>query len=236
MTDAGAVSGTGEASIGDKRDRFAEALADDVGSRGEHFLHAGSALGSFIANDDDVAGLDASRKDALASVLLRIEANGLAGELHHGRRDTALLDDGALLREIAPKDGEAAILRVGIRDGADDIGVFDFCRAHLLPDCFTAHRWARGVEKWRRGDTFQDGHDAACAIDVDDVVGAAGGDLADVRRRGRNFVHALEGIIDAGFAGDGERMEDGVGRAAHGHIESQGVIEGVACDEVAWAR
>src|SRR5258708_11292928 len=33
-------------------------------------------------------------------------------------------------------------------------------------------------------------------------------------------------VGDAGFARDGQRMEDGVGRTAHRHIQGDGIIEG----------
>src|SRR5438105_6892473 len=52
-----------EAAIGDEADRFAEPLADERGSGRQHLAHAGTALRSLVADDDDVARLDPVGED-----------------------------------------------------------------------------------------------------------------------------------------------------------------------------
>ena len=61
----GAVAGAGEAAVGDQRHVVAQALADDGGSDRQHLLHPRPALGAFVADDYDVAGLDFAPLDGL---------------------------------------------------------------------------------------------------------------------------------------------------------------------------
>ena len=51
--------GSGETPVGEKGDGVGE-LGDslDGGSDGEHFAHAGAAAGAFVADDEDVVGVD----------------------------------------------------------------------------------------------------------------------------------------------------------------------------------
>ncbi len=67
--------------------------------------------------------------------------------------------------------------------------------------------------------------DAAGAVHVLDVVVGGGRDLAQARHAAGDVVNALDVVRDAGLAGDGEGVEDGVGGAAHGDIEREGVVE-----------
>ena len=58
---------------------------------GEHLAHARAALGALVADDDDVAGLDAAGEDRLHRAVLAVEHPGRAleavevdaGDLHH---------------------------------------------------------------------------------------------------------------------------------------------------------
>ena len=43
--------------------------------------------------------------------------------------------------------------------------------------------------------------------------------------RVRNLVDALKRIIDAALVREGQRVQDGIGRAAHGHIEREGIVD-----------
>ena len=48
----------------------------------------------------------------------------------------------------------------------------------------------------------------------------------------RNFVGHVEGQLDAALVGDGGQVEHGVGRAAQGHVDGLGVVEGGAGHDV----
>ena len=49
----------------------------------------------------------------------------------------------------------------------------------------------------------------------------------------RELVDAVEVVRDAGLVRDGQRVQHGVGAAAHGHVEDEGVVERLARDDVA---
>ena len=74
-------------------------------------------------------------------------------------------------------------------------------------------------------DAAQDRVNAAGVVAIFDVITAARGDFADVRRAVAEFVDALDVVFDAGFAGDGQDVQHGVGASAHRHVEDHGVVE-----------
>ena len=100
------VRGAAEAAVGDQRHRFAESLADERSRDGQHFAHAGTALGSFVANHDHVAGLNFSLLHGFECRFLGIE---------YPRRScvknplvTGKLHDAAFGSERAAQNREAA--------------------------------------------------------------------------------------------------------------------------------
>ncbi len=169
--------------------------------------------------------LDLARQNAGARLLLRVEADRLARERHHRRRHAALLDDGPLFRQIAPEHGQSAVLRIGILQGADDVVVRNPGRVDLLADRLPADGGRVRLDQFAR-QALQNRHDPAGAVQVHDVVVARRRQLADVGRARRNLVHARQGVVDPRLAGYGERVEHRVRRAAHRHVERDGVIHG----------
>ena len=100
MADHEAVSGPGEAPVGDERDRLGEALSDNRTRDMEHLAHSGPAVRPFVPDHDDVARADRPCFHGCERVLLRVEhARGtavkgavVAGELHDApvRRQVAI--------------------------------------------------------------------------------------------------------------------------------------------------
>src|SRR5262252_8272552 len=74
MANAEAVRRTGKPSVGQQRDRLADALAVERCGRRQHLTHAGPAARALIANDDDVAFFVPALLDSLERVLLAVEA------------------------------------------------------------------------------------------------------------------------------------------------------------------
>src|SRR5690606_4688226 len=99
MADAEAARGAREAAIGDQRDLLAHAEAIERGGGREHFAHARAALGPFVADDDDFAGLDVASLDRGEGVFLAIEAARRPFELK--ARHASNLHDRAIRREAA---------------------------------------------------------------------------------------------------------------------------------------
>ena len=73
MANTGSVRGSGKTAVRNKRHFRAKALPHNIGSGSQHFLHAGAALGSFIAYDNHIAGLHLPGKDAFAGLFLRLD-------------------------------------------------------------------------------------------------------------------------------------------------------------------
>ena len=133
MSDTGAAGTAREAAIGDQSHAFAESRAHDVGGGREHFLHAGSATGTLVADDHAVASLDHALEDAVAGFFLGFEDHGWTAELEHVRGHTGLLHHGATFGEVAVENGQAAIGGVGVLDRADHLVIPDFGAGHVLP-------------------------------------------------------------------------------------------------------
>ncbi len=67
-------------------------------------------------------------------------------------------------------------------------------------------------------------------------IGAGRGNFADIWRDVGELVDAFLGIVESGFVGEGEGVEDGVSGAAHGKVENEGVVDRFWRDDVAWAN
>ena len=137
------------------------------------------------------------------------------------------------------KNGETAVLGICVLDRADHIVVGDFRGLDLSAELLTGN--GRGIEVELKGflrafreigDALHNGHDPARSVDIGDMIVTGRRDLADVRRYGRNLVHTLERILNARLARDGESVKNGVGGAAHRHIESKSVVERITRDEI----
>ena len=80
--------------------------AFDGGGDGEHLAHAGAAARAFVADDEDVAGVDLAGFDGGVAVLFVVEDAGGAGVVE--ALVAGDLDDAAFGREVAAQDDEAA--------------------------------------------------------------------------------------------------------------------------------
>ncbi len=78
----------------------------------------------------------------------------------------------------------------------------------------------------------QDGHDTARAAHILDMPLVGGRHLADVRYARTDLVKPFQGIDHTRFPGDGQRVQHGIGRAAHGHVQGEGIVDGFGCHNV----
>src|ERR1700677_2972066 len=105
---------TGESAVGDQGAGFSEPLRFDVAGRIEHFLHAGSAARTLVADHDDIAGFDLATENALDSGILALEDPRRPLEFQNAGIDARRLHDAAIDGEIARQHGEPAVLREGM--------------------------------------------------------------------------------------------------------------------------
>ena len=101
------VCGAAEAAVGEQGDGVGEGGdAFDGGGDGEHLTHAGAAFGAFVADDEDVAGVDFSGFDGDVAVFFVLEdARGAGVEQPLVAGD---LDDAAVRGEVAAENDETA--------------------------------------------------------------------------------------------------------------------------------
>ena len=234
VADAVAARAAREPAVGDQADLAAQAHAHD-GRRGrEHLLHAGTALGAFIANHHHMPFLDLAVEDARHRVFFAVEADGGAGVLEDVGRHARRLDDRAVRGDVAEQHRQPARFRVGRVEAADDLGVLRGGAGDVLAEGLLRDRGAVKMENAVLLREFrEDGGDAARAVHVFHMDFVRGRDLADVRDTGGDVVEALQRILDIAFARDGEGVEHGVGGAAHGHVERERVVDGLRGDDVA---
>jgi hypothetical protein len=150
MADRQAGGAAGEAAIGDQRAGLAEALRLQIAGRIEHFLHAGAAARPFVADDDDIAGLDLVGQDRLDAGVLAFEHPGRAGEFQDRFIDARGLHDTAVERQVAFQHGKATILGKRILGRADDTLLpveIEFVPAAILAEGDLRRHAARGRQK-----------------------------------------------------------------------------------------
>ena len=88
--------------VGQQRHVVAQAGTHDGGGRRQHFRHAGSAFGTFVANDDDVAFVDLLLFQGREHLFFGIEHVGGSGK--HESLFAGDLGDRTFGREVASQD------------------------------------------------------------------------------------------------------------------------------------
>ena len=175
MADGSAPGGAGETSVGDEGHRCAQTHTANGGGGIQHLPHAGAALGALVADDHHITGLNASGIDDLDSLLLGIEHPGGAGVLHHLGSHGGLLDDTAVLRQVAKENGNTAGRQIGIVDGADDLRVAVDRIRNILAHRLTGAGNEVGADQSGIRQLLNDGIDAAGPLQVLHKGGACGG-------------------------------------------------------------
>ena len=138
--------------------------------------------------------------------------------------------------EIAEQHGQAALLAVGIVQRADHVAIFHDRVADVFAQRFAGDGDAVEIQRARfAGEGFEDRADSAGTIDIFHVIFAGRRDFADIRHARADFVEMGQVEWLSGFDGDGQRVQHRVGRAAHGHIEGEGVFESLVGEDVARA-
>ena len=228
VADHKAVRPAGKTAVGDQGDVAAQALAGDGAGGGEHLPHAGTAARPFVADDDDVALDHGAVKYFFQRRLLGMEDARPALEAEaFPARD---FGDGALRGQVAVKDDQMAVLLDRIGEGADDFLQRRIGRhgGQILRQGFAGDGQAAAVQqtgvqqglhhRLDAADGDQFGHEifsARLEVGEDGDTPADGGEI-------------IQGEFDAGAPGDGQQVEDGVGRAAQGNDDGDGVFKGAA--------
>ena len=144
---------------------------------------------------------------------------------HHFRRDSAALDDAAVLRDVAPQDRDAAGLGVRIFERTNDLGVAINHALQVLADRLAGAGDEREVEEAALRQLLHDGRNAARCVQLLDMVRTCRGEVADVRNFAGKLVERFELERNACLVRDREQMQNRVGRAADRHLAGQRIAE-----------
>ena len=90
MTYRRSAARTAETAVCDEGNASVKPLSCDRSRRREHLRHSRSALRTLIADNHDIARLNAAVKDSVVSLLLAVEDFRSPGEVHHLRLDRSL--------------------------------------------------------------------------------------------------------------------------------------------------
>ena len=119
MADGQARGAARKAAIGQQRAGFAQALGLDVAGGVQHLLHAGAALGAFVAHDDHIARLDLVGQDVGHGFVLRLDHMGGAFKHQQAVVHACGLDHAAVDGDVAGQHSQAAFLGESVLVGAD---------------------------------------------------------------------------------------------------------------------
>ena len=125
-----AVAGTREASVCNQRHMVSQILANKRGCHTEHFAHTGAASGAFIADDNNIAFINAARLDDREAIFFTIKNARRA--FKEKRAMSCKLYHAAFRGEVAVKNTIAAALFHGRVPCADNILALSFRGVHNL--------------------------------------------------------------------------------------------------------
>lgn len=234
VTDQEAVRAAGEAAVGDESAGGAEAGAHECGGGLEHLGHAGSALGAGVADDNDGLFLlfDLVALESGDEIVLVVEDAGLADEA--GAFLAGDLADGAAGGQGAAEDLNVAGLLDGVGQRPDDllVGWEVGNLLEVLGKGLTRDGHAGAVDDALLEQELEQGGGAADVVQVSHDVLARWLQVGQERGAVRDLLEVLDVELDANRVGDGDQVEDGIGRATGDVDDDHGVLEGLASQDV----
>ena len=236
MTDHAADGAAGEAPVRDERHGAGKSETAHHMRRGQHFAHTGSRHGSFVTDDNAVAGLQTALtgNDLVIEGYFAVIADGTTGMLQHFRNNAAGLDDAAVRRKIAAKNGKTAFFIVRIIKGMDHAGILDLgVLGHLIQSLAVNGAGAAVEVSGVDALTNDRGECSGTAEVLYGVRVVARIELDDLRRGTAGAAEVLQRQTVARLRGDCGQVECGIGGAAHHHIDAQRIFECFPRDDVA---
>src|SRR5690606_29210927 len=119
MTDGETTGTAGETTVSQQCARFAETFRFQVAGWIQHFLHAGAAARTFVANDHYVTRFDLVVEDRFHCAVLTFEDARRAAELEDALVNACGFHDAAVFSDVAVQHGQTTFLVVGVFNFAD---------------------------------------------------------------------------------------------------------------------
>ena len=220
----------GEAAIGHQRRLSGQSAAVEELHGDVHLAHAGAPFWPFVADDDHLPFRHPPLQNCLVGSLLHVEAARLAGEGMHARIDGRRLGDCRIGRQVAPQGGQSAALRPGLLVAPDDVPVAGHNSAHIVRHRLAGDGQRVPVQK-RKDLVHYCGHTSR-RIEIGHVGRCGRVHPGDVRRRPAERFKLAHRQLDAGFVGQRQQVEDGVGRAPDGRVQADGILQRLLVDDV----
>ena len=144
-----------------------------------------------------------------------------------------MFDDRAIGRQVAAQGAQSAFRRQRSVERANDVRIADLGGGDVLRQRAAGH--GEGVAMQQRQQLFQHSGNAAGVEEVFHLILAAGAHVGDQGTAAADLIKAREGQIDADAPGDGGQVDDGVGAAADGVEQGDGVVKGLSGQDLRWA-
>ena len=225
MADRCTAGCTGEAAVGDERDRGIQLHASQRRGRVEHFAHARTTLRTFVADDNNVTRHDLSVVDGGNRIFLAVEYARRTLMHHHLRCNSRTLNNTAVLSDVAPQNSDAAGLHIRILDRTDNFRIAVDYALQVLADRLAGAGDERQVEEITLGQFLHDGRNAACHVKLLNVMRACRSQMTDIRHLAGQLVQGFQLQRNTCFICDCQQMQNRVGRTADGHLAAQRIAE-----------
>ena len=202
---------SGEATISDECNVFAETASHDGAGWREHLSHAGTSLGPLIADDDDISLLDAAGQDAFKGLFFRFKDAGLSFEEEAFL--TGDLGDGSLGSKVSLEDDEMALGFDRIGKRTDDLLILRirFEGGKILFERLAGDGHAIAMQESRFKQHLHHRHDAPDLDQLRHEVLAAWLEVGKDRDTFADASEILKGQLHPCGVGDGKQMENGIG-------------------------
>ena len=234
VANAQAARGAGEAAIGQQCHLVAHALAVKQGGNAQHLAHAGAALGAFVADHQHIAGLVLHGLHGVLRFFFRVENPRRA--LVHQRLEACGLEQSAIRAQITLEHGQPAVWRDRVAGLAHHFTI-GFSRMGKFLRQGAA---GKGQHIAMQQTLLQQGaHDDASAADVVHITrqeAAAGLEVGNQGRAGKNFGHIIEVKTNACLMRNGGQMQGRIGGATGGTDHGAGVLQRLARHDIARQR
>ncbi|MPM31963.1 hypothetical protein SDC9_78520 [bioreactor metagenome] len=224
--------GSAEPAIGEQGYILVQAHAGDCTGRAEHLTHAGSSLGTFIADDDDIAGLDPPAENRLDALFLAVEHTGGALVHQHLLIHGAALDHGPVGCQVSSQNGNASHGGERLLDRTNHLVVIHVCLFIQLTDALAADGGKRGIEQTGLAKLMHYGKHTSGCIEILDVMFACRGEMAEIRNLGADIIGHEDIQVHTRLMGDGWKVKHRVGAAPEGHIYRQGIGKRLFCHNI----
>ncbi|MCY1235289.1 hypothetical protein D9M72_478990 [compost metagenome] len=159
-------------------------------------------------------------------VLDALEDDRAALVLHQMRRSGRWLQHAALRCQVATQNSDAARLRQGLFARHDDVVIVVGDVLDVVPDRVAGHGQGILVQETHFADRLDHDRETAGVVELLHQVFARRLEVDDRRDVAAEAIPVVEAEIDADAAGKRQEVQHGVGRAADGAVDADGILKG----------